>query len=46
MKLEIIKCPSCGANLTVTKDMDIVNCAYCAYCDNAVRDSLVIKNNQ
>jgi tetratricopeptide (TPR) repeat protein len=45
MKLEIIKCPSCGASLTVTKDMDIVNCAYC---DNAVRirDSLVIKNDQ
>ncbi len=45
MKLEIIKCPSCGASLTVTKDMDIVNCAYC---DNAVRvrDSLIIKNDQ
>jgi len=45
MKLEIIKCPSCGASLTVTKEMDIVNCAYC---DNAVRvrDSLVIKNDQ
>jgi hypothetical protein len=43
MKLEIIKCPSCGGSLTVTGEMDIVECAYC---DNTVRvrESLILMN--
>lgn len=29
MKLEILKCPSCGANIEFTEDIDACECEYC-----------------
>lgn len=43
MKLELIKCPSCNADLTVTDKTDIVECTYCGT-SVKVRDTMIIKS--
>lgn len=44
MKLEIVKCPACNGSLTVSREMDIVECAYCGS-SVKVRDLLIVKSD-